>query len=68
MTKLYKEFWISGVDDKTMLFSEEEVEEYVKSFPKETEVLIYKFPIPCCDCCDGHTWRELMGYDKWKHS
>jgi len=68
MAKRYKEFWISGVDDETMLFSEEEVEEYVKSFPKETEVLISKHSIPCCDCCEGHTWRELMGYDKWSQS
>ena len=47
MAKLYKKFWISGEDNETMLFSEEEVEEYVKSFPKETEVLICKPPF--CD-------------------
>ena len=68
MAKLYKKFYISGVDAETMLFSEEEIKEYVKLFPKKTEVLIQEFDIPCCDCCKGHTWRELMGYDKWSHA
>jgi len=66
MTKRYKEYWINEMEKpKTYFFSEKEIEEYVKMFPRMTMIVMKKVELDCCD--EGHTFREIMGYDKWKH-
>jgi hypothetical protein len=47
-----------------VFLSEEEVESYVRMFPRGTMVLIEKVEITCCE---GHTFREIMGYDELDH-
>ena len=66
MTKRYKEYWISEMEKgNPVFFSEKEVENYVKMFPRGTIVLMKKIIIDCCD--EGHTFREIMKYDKLGH-
>jgi len=46
-------------------FNEKEIEEYVRLFPQGTMVLMKQYVIDCCD--EGHTFREIMGYDELDH-
>jgi len=67
MTNRYKEYWISDMEkEQPVFFSEEEIKEYVRMFPKGTKVLMRNYVLDCCD--EGHTFREIMGYDEWKHN
>ncbi len=50
--------------EKRIFVSEEDVKEYVKMFPRGTEVLMKEVELNCCE--EGHTFREIMGYDKPK--
>jgi len=62
MTKRYKEYWVSEMEEsKTYFFNEKEIEEYVRLFPRGTKVLMTKVDLDCCD--EGHTFRQIMGYD-----
>lgn len=36
-------------EPKTYFFSEKEIEEYVRLFPRETKVLMTKVELNCCD-------------------
>jgi len=66
MIKRYKEYWISHMEkEQPIFFSEEEIKKYVRMFPQGTKVLIEQCVLDCCD--QGHTFREIMGYDEWKH-
>jgi len=66
MTKRYKEYWVSIMEKgDPILFSEKEVQEYVKMFPRGTKVLMEQRVIDCCD--EGHTFRQIMGYDELDH-
>lgn len=67
MSNLYNEFWVSKMEkEDIILFSMKEVEDYVKLFTRGTQVLIEHHILDCCD--EGHTFREIMGYDDWKHN
>ena len=60
----YKEYWINEMEEpKNYFFSEKEIEEYVKLFPRGTKVLMTKVELDCCD--NGHTFREIMGFDEF---
>ena len=62
MTKRYKEYWINEMEEpKTYFFSEKEIEEYVRLFPRGTKILMVKVELDCCE--EGHTFRQIMGYD-----
>jgi len=66
MIKRYKEYWINEMEKpKTYFFSEKEIEEYVKLFPQGTMVVMNQHFIDCCD--EGHTFRQIMGYDELDH-
>jgi len=66
MSKRYKEYWVSIMEKgDRILFSEKEVQEYVKMFPRGTKVLMEQRFIDCCE--EGHTFREIMGYDRLDH-
>jgi len=56
---------INWREPKTYFFSEKEIEEYVRLFPQGTKIIMEQHVLDCCD--QGHTWREIMGYDKWNH-
>ena len=66
MTNRYKEYWISKMEKgDPIFFSEKEVEDYVKMFPRGTKVIMEKIVIDCCN--EGHTFREIMRYDEFEH-
>ena len=50
---------------KPYFFSEDEIKEYVKMFPRGTKVLMQKVELNCCD--EGHTYRQILGYDELDH-
>jgi len=57
----YKEYWINEMEKpKTYFFSEDEIEKYVKQFPRETMVLMSMVELDC----KGHTYRQIMGLDE----
>ena len=67
MTKRYKEYWVCNEEKEPIIFfSEKDIEEYVRMFPQGYKVIMEQHVLDCCD--EGHTWRELMGYDKWSHT
>jgi len=43
-----------------VIFSEEELKDYVRMFPRGTEVLTEVVELGCI----GHTYRQIMGYDE----
>jgi len=53
----YKEYWINEMEKpKTYFFSEDEIEKYVKQFPRETMILMSMVELDC----KGHTYRQIM--------
>ena len=50
---------------KTYFFSEKEIKEYVRLFPQGTKIVMKQIVLDCCD--DGHTFRQIMGYDELDH-
>jgi len=66
MIKRYREYWINEMEKpKTYFFCEKEIEEYVKLFPQGTKIIMKQVVLDCCD--EGHTFREIMGYDELDH-
>ena len=43
-----------------VIFSEEELKDYVKMFPRGTAVLTEVVELDCI----GHTYRQIMGYEE----
>ena len=65
MVKRYKKYWTAGMGGERPVFiSEEQIENYLKKFPRDIKVLVKEFEI---SCCDGHTFRQIMGYDELDH-
>ena len=59
--KRYSEYWINEMEKpKTYFFSEDEIEKYVKQFPRETMILMSLIELDC----KGHTYRQIMGLDE----
>ena len=57
----YTEYWINESEDpKNYFFSEKEIEEYVRQFPRETMILTSLVELDC----KGHTYRQIMGLDE----
>ena len=57
----YTEYWINESEEpKGYFFSEREIEEYVRQFPRETMILTSLVELDC----KGHTYRQIMGYDE----
>ncbi len=50
--------------ENPVFISEEQLENYLKKFPRDIKVLVKEFEI---SCCDGHTFRQIMGYDELDH-
>lgn len=54
LAKRYKEYWINEMEkSKTYFFSEKEVEEYVRSFPQGTKIIMQNIELPC----ESHMFR-----------
>jgi len=67
MIERYKEYWINEMEKpKTYFFSEKEIEEYVRLFPQGTKIVMTQVVLDCCD--EGHTFRQIMGYDELDHT
>jgi len=61
MEKRYTEYWINESEEpKNYFFSEKEIEEYVRQFPRETMILTTLVELDC----RGHTSRQIRGYDE----
>ena len=57
----YTEYWINESEEpKGYFFSEREIEEYVRQFPRGTMILTTLVELDC----KGHTSRQIMGYDE----
>jgi len=57
----FTEYWISHMEKpETYFFSEKEIEEYVRMFPKGTKVIMEQVELDC----KGHTSRQIMGLDE----
>jgi len=64
--KRYREYWVSHMEkQKVYFFTDEQIEEYVRMFPKKTQVIMEKVVFNCCE--EGHTFRQIMGYDELDH-
>jgi len=61
MVKRYKEYWINEMEKPKVIFlSLDEVKEYTKQWVVGTPVLMKYVELDC----KGHTYRQIMGYDK----
>jgi len=61
MAKRYSEYWINQMEKpKLVFFSEEEVKQYTMQWEIGTPVLMEYVELDC----KGHTFRQIMGYDK----
>jgi len=57
----YTEYWINESEEpKGYFFSEREIEEYVRQFPRGTMILTTLVELDC----KGHTSKQIMGYDE----
>jgi len=67
MAKRYKEFWVCNEEKEPIVFfSQYDIEQYVRTFPPNYKILMTQHPLDCCD--KGHTFKEIMGFDEWKHN
>jgi len=67
MAKRYKEFWACNEEKEPIVFfSQYDIEQYVRMFPQGYKVLMTQHLLDCCD--KGHTFKEIMGIDEWKHN
>jgi len=60
MPERYTKYWINDEKPKIIFFSEKEIEEYVRRFPRG--VIIFTDVVELD--CKGHTYRQIMGYDE----
>lgn len=57
----FTEYWINESEEpKGYFFSEREIEEYIRQFPRETMILTTLVELDC----KGHTSRQIMGLDE----
>jgi len=66
MTKRYKEFWVCNEEKEPIVFfSQYDIELFTRTFPPNYKVLMTQHILDCCDT--GHTFKEIMGLEDWKH-